>query len=590
MKNEKQTRQFVLSPRMELLSILVLGSLPFLRALGRGLVSEDYIILRRLWEQPFWPLAWEQIKGPWMGATLVLFWRPLSTFILQIQELLWGVQPLGYLIVLLATHLANTALLFILTRKLFPDEKWPARAVCLFFAIYPLHPNSVLFVASFATVYATTFSLASLVLFVEGRRRQSQLLFAGSIVLFSLSLACYEGAFILPLILVSVDLLGLKEQGLPLDIKALIRRHIGFVALAAGYLLLRNLLLGVTLGGYSGSSFQLSSVWELLARSQPRWSVFLVPVFSWLRPHWLELLTRVVLMTSLAALILKTDARSGRMLFGLLWIMSARLPFGSTVVVPANGRYWYLASAGIGFLAIGLAEFFRRPKVREGFLAVLTVAVTIFYGICLYGYAQEHVAASELATKICSAGSSLVNPEHPESAIFLVGVPGFIKDPRRHNIAQVFAWGLSDALSLPFSNPAIRAFPLQSVGIEKIRPLMSREDLGSVWRWTGKTFRKVRIKPGSFSSIEIRDIDNTSRELQFRALDNANYTAFFLGRLNLIERRVPPGTGWRKMPLPVSYIQSAWHLYHDEVYVWVEASNSSGQVISSSRILSLPPP
>jgi len=573
----------------ELATLLAIAALPFLPGLQRGLVSEDFIILRRIWEQPFWSLTWEQIRGPWMGATLVLFWRPLSTLALQLQELVWGVHPLGYLVILLAAHLLNAALLFVLVRRLFPEEKWPARTVCLIFALYPLHPNSVLFIASFATVYATTLGFASLVLLVEGRRRDKKLLLAGSVLSFGLSLACYEAALILPALLITVDLLWSREREEPLRLKALAWRHLPFIALAAGYLILRHQLLGTTVGGYSGSDFQLGSLLVLLRRLQPKWSLLLAPVYAWPRPSWLELAFRLALLVVVGTLLLRKGARSGRILLGLVWIMAARLPFGDTGIVPGNGRYWYVAAGGIGFLAVGIAELLPRPRLREHLVAVVTVLISLAYGVGLTHYVHQYIAASQLVRKIRSQGPRLADPGNPGAARFLIGVPAFITDARRHNVAQVFAWGLGDAFSPPFAKAGIRAFPLGSLHLEEIGPLASRADLGSVWRWTGTTFSRLSVQPRQLATIKVKTISDLRQGVLFQASGDTTHRVITVGRMNPAVTPAPPCEGWCRAPLPVPFIQSVWHLYGDELYAWVEGSDSKGRPVAASRVLRLSP-
>lgn len=575
--------------RLELFLLLLVASLPFLPALSRGLVSEDFIILRRLWEQPFWAMAREQFCGPWMGVRLVLFWRPISTFILQLQELLWGVHPFGFLLVQLGTHLLSAALLFMLTRRLFLDQQWPARCVCLLFAVYPLHPNSVLFIASFATIFATSFGLASLLLFIEWRRLNRGYVLVGSVVAFCLSLGSYEGSFILPGLLVLVDIVWLRERGEALDWKGLWRRHLPFIGLALAYLVLRQFLLGAAIGGYSVSSFQPSSLWVILKRFQLRWSYLLIPKYGWLRPGWLDLASEISVFALALGLMVKPRSRFWRFLLGLLWIIVARLPFGDTKVVPADGRYWYLASAGIGFMVVGLAEFFRSRRVRENFLAAVTILITLSYGICLTSIGQRYREASSLVEKIRAQALMLRDPEYPGSAVFLLGVPQYLKNSKGKNIAQVFAWGLSDALGPPFSDPGIRAFPLGSLQVEDCGPLMARLDLGSVWKWGPHGLSLLQFKPTKLDEIQTTGIEDISRGFRFKAIRGVRYRLVIVGRMQTAITPLPQKEGWESVSLPRATVTSDWHLYGDDLYIWIEGRNSKGQLTSSSRLLVLHP-
>jgi len=455
--------------------------------------------------------------------------------------------------------------------------------------VYPLHPNSVLFIASFATIFATSFGLASLLLFIEWRRLNRGYVLVGSVVAFCLSLGSYEGSFVLPALLVLVDVVRLRERGEALDWKGLWRRHLPFIGLALAYLVLRQFLLGAAIGGYSVSSFQPSSLWVLLKRFQLRWSYLLLPKYGWFRPEWLDIASEVGVFGLALSLLVRRHTRSWRFLLGLLWIIVARLPFGDTKVVPADGRYWYLASAGIGFMVVGLAEFFRSRRVRENFLAAVTISITLIYGICLSSIGQRYREASSLVEKIRAQALMLRDPGLPSSARFLLGVPQYLKNSKGENIAQVFAWGLSDALVPPFSDPGVRIFPLGSLRLEDLGPLGDRPDLGSVWKWGHRGFSLIQLEPTKLAEIETTGIEDISRGFRFEAIRGVRYSLVIVGRMQTAVTPLGPKLGWRTVSLTQSPITSDRHLYGDDIYMWLQGRNARGQLTSSSRLLLLHP-
>ena len=85
-----------------------------------------------------------------------------------------------------------------------PEAATPL-AAALLFAIYPLHPNAVIFGASFATLFAATFLFGATLFYLRFREsgaRSDQILALG---LFALGLGSYEAAAVLPAVLAAWD-------------------------------------------------------------------------------------------------------------------------------------------------------------------------------------------------------------------------------------------------------------------------------------------------------------------------------------------------------------------------------------------------
>ena len=144
-------------------------------ATGRYFTSEDFLLLRVLRERPPWQDVLGTLAAPWLGVTIVKFYRPVATTIFALEGVWFGANPLPFNLVHVAVHVADAFLVAALAYRLqkrflvgTPDVRasWLA---ALLFAVYPLHPNAVLFAASFATVFATFFLLASAVLYCRYR-------------------------------------------------------------------------------------------------------------------------------------------------------------------------------------------------------------------------------------------------------------------------------------------------------------------------------------------------------------------------------------------------------------------------------------
>jgi hypothetical protein len=243
-------------------------------ALGRGFTSEDFLLLRVLGERPPWRDLAAAFTEPWLGITVVGFYRPLGTLALAAERALFGARPAGYLAVHVALHALNAVLVLWLARRMLGGGpaagsggaavRGPARrstgtgssgrpveagqespgavarataalppdspvspvagrpsllrvvpagspaalAAALLFALYPLHPNAVVWVASYATLFAAAAVFGCLLGYRRAREQGGWGWWFGALALFAAALGCYEAAVVLPVVLAATDLLA----------------------------------------------------------------------------------------------------------------------------------------------------------------------------------------------------------------------------------------------------------------------------------------------------------------------------------------------------------------------------------------------
>ena len=123
-------------------------------------------------------------KGPpdWIGVMFLNATgptrRPLSMLSFAFNILAFGMSPPAFKAVNLLLHLANGALLYALLRRIVGRLLPPATTVSTdalalviagLWLLHPLHVSSVLYITQRMNVLATTFMLAGLVSYVEGR-------------------------------------------------------------------------------------------------------------------------------------------------------------------------------------------------------------------------------------------------------------------------------------------------------------------------------------------------------------------------------------------------------------------------------------
>ncbi len=583
----------------------------YARGLGRDFVSEDFIILRRLSEAGFFETARAQLTGPWLDVTFFRFYRPIGTLVLQVEWLLFGIAPLGYGLVHLAAHGLGVWLVYRLACRLIARRDLAAVA-CVPFALYPLGPNTVLFIASFATLFSTLAFVGAILLFLrwrDGRHRTEAgqpawHAGAGSLILGALAMGTYEGAVVLPAMLLSLDVLlprSAKTAGLGRRLRA--GYHVVSWALLGLYFVLRRVALGTVVGGYPdlAAVFSGERLEELALRVQVDLSRLVLPTWGAAHPSWLAGLIDVVLVLAcLMALVRWRTAVARFWWLGLIWIWLTQLPFGVVSVVPANGRYWYLASIGLVFWAAAALRAARRPVRRR--LAIGLGSVMWFgYGGLLAISVQGHAAAGELSGAVRNALShhALTVPSgvpviaHLEPEFVRQRVGPFAQTP----LAQVLHWGLADALMPPFTMRDLSIYPLPRFPANELGPIftLGRDDVlpaAVPVTWKDGGWQPMAPPADTFPRMAVHL--NRERTFGFRA---EGVPKGCRARAVIVARGHPDLSPWWphgvdgtvEADLPVDTVATMLRLYPGPVYWWLEARDGAGKLCAQSALQQLDP-
>lgn len=149
--------------------------------------------------------------GEWISSTGV---RPVLMFSYWVNYRLWGNAPFSYHFVNLIIHFVNTAMVFLVLRRLLNKAGWAGRRMeaasiigALVFAIHPLQTESVSYVAGRSESLAALFLLLAYAVFLYRRNESISWLEALIVlVLFGLGVKTKENAASLAGILVLTDL------------------------------------------------------------------------------------------------------------------------------------------------------------------------------------------------------------------------------------------------------------------------------------------------------------------------------------------------------------------------------------------------
>jgi hypothetical protein len=585
-------------------------------ALGRSFTSEDFLLIRVLGEHPPWrdPAAW--LAAPWLGISAVKFWRPVSTLLYALEIAVFGVRPLGYNLAHLLVHALNAVLVWALVRRLdrkreeSGDGLVPLVAAALF-AIHPLHPNAVVFGASFATLFGAAFQLGAFLAWLRFRQDGSHAAWWTALGLFALALGSYEASAILPVVLVLHDHL-LAAPGRDRH-RVLVPGYVPFFAVLGGYLLLRRWILGVVLGGYEEFAQRLVTpqMTQLLADAATSVRLLHVPVYDrgWTRgidAGALALLLGAPLV--LFALRRRTLApvHARLWLFAWGWGLAMQAPFAFRPSVPANGRYWYLASAGVALSAVVLGRaVFIAGRSRARVLAPVTVLLLgLGWAWLLADEVRTYREAARAARDIQQQLIRIQGAGEAASGrrLFLTRYPYFLVNEAQVPLAQVYHYGLRDAVNPPFSAAAVPVWPLVPLQGPELLPVALGPPGSGIFEWdaTSGTIRPAAIPRPDPPLVELRVLAPRDGAL----VDPARETALVAippgphHRFRLLVTGPGNGTvvglgpdrvadGVLRADLPGAFLQTLERLYPDgEFFWWIEARDAAGRVTGFTRMRS----
>jgi tetratricopeptide (TPR) repeat protein len=189
---------------LTLLAVLLLTTVVFSNSIKNGFINtwdDDAYILDNHSIKDFSVQSIGSIFSTFYAAN----YHPFTTLSWALEYRLFGLNPLVYHITNLAFHLLNTILVFrlilLITRKIEVST-----VVALFFAIHPLHVETVSFISQRKDVLYTCFYLASLISYVhyiKEDRRSAFLIM--SLLFFLSSLLSKSMAVTLPVLLLLID-------------------------------------------------------------------------------------------------------------------------------------------------------------------------------------------------------------------------------------------------------------------------------------------------------------------------------------------------------------------------------------------------
>jgi tetratricopeptide (TPR) repeat protein len=371
--------------------VLLVVALVHAPALGGELVYDDLLLvgqnpalhsLARL-PEALGAAYWSFLDAD--SAARIGYWRPLTTLALYAGQLVGGGEPWGFHTVSLSLHLAATALVFALARRL-AGNAWVGLAAALLFGLHPVQVEAVAWISAVNDPLQAVCVLAGLVAFLGWRERGSEGVPTFTCACLALALLAKEsGAALVPLALVLDLARGTRRAQLA-------RAYVPLVLVGGGYWLTRALVFGHWAGGFDRvtSHLYLGAVRAVTIRAELlggalellAWPAQL-NLFREVRPEVptadpvvVRAFLWILAWTALVALA--AMKRAPRVLAAALLVPAALAPalirFESIGRFPLSDRFLYLSVAGVALLgALALA---RLPRLA-GALVLGVLAVVL---------------------------------------------------------------------------------------------------------------------------------------------------------------------------------------------------------------------
>jgi len=461
------TTRYLLYSAFGLLAVVLLAYGP---VIANPLLSDDlnFRVLFR-GEHLDWHKIRSELWSGWGGLVGADYYRPILTWSVVADYLVWGTNPVGYHLTNLLLHTLNALLLaHIVVRLAGPGKRYPALLGALVFALHPIHPEAVAWVAGRVDVLSAFFFLLTIRCYLAyrwtGRRRH----LIASIVVLMLGLGSKESVVMTPFVLLALDV-GLKlSRGTPRWAFGVRPAVLLPLTVTAAYLVLRRVVLGSLSGGQDlfAPYASVDALAQTIKQTSVKLFLLLAPANQQaVTPPWPTVFQgAVILMLILPFLALLTHGKRtipGPLLGGALIVFPLGL-VGHIHVDPgnlANSRVLYLPAAGLVLL---LYSGPWNPRVRHELrrlgaaqMAVLSLAIAAAFFLMLRANLGPWREAGRILTAVVRDVDRTEAGIPPGKALVVAQVPDVYEG------AYVCRNGFLFNLVRPFHHRDIkRAFPV----------------------------------------------------------------------------------------------------------------------------------
>jgi len=351
---------------------VVLGALVWATMLTCYFVSDDFGILYL--SRP--PLL-HQVKFVFLETNRAgAFYRPLTYSSYFFDHVLWGRWPAGYHLTNLLLHLTAVGGLFVLLRQLGVGRQ-TAAITCSLFASMPIQAEAVGWMSGRFDVLSATLTIWAAACYVRSNTRNNPIAYPSALMLYALSIISKETGFVLPLLLIAIDVIVFRTRSN--------KKIIGFVAVGGVLFFYRYFALG-GLGGYKsdGISSAVDVTWRTFEGLLIRAPSQLLLGLNWTQPSGIGVVSLAAAMATaflwLAVSAQPDTRRCALITFAFIWMIVTAVPAHFlTLIGPglSNSRILYLPSVAMAIVLGQLIAGLKTARIRNLAAAALFVFLNL---------------------------------------------------------------------------------------------------------------------------------------------------------------------------------------------------------------------
>ncbi len=345
-------------------------------------------------------LSWAGVKWAFCNTKQAAFWGPLMWLSHQLAWQLFGPDPWGHHLINILLHAANTALVFLVFRRM-SGATWRSLVVAAIFGLHPLRVESVVWITERKDVLSTLFFLLTLWFYARYAQSKTTLNpqhstpnYALALFSFVLSLMSKPMLVTVPFVLLLLDYWPLKRftiYDLRFTIWFLLREKLPFfgLAAAASAVILTVLKHGGAIAAAQTLPLSARAENALISYCRYLGKIFWPLDLAIYYPHPANLATAEVLLAGglllgITALCVVAWRRYPFMLMGWFWFVGILVPVIGLVQVGAVAmadRFTYVSSLGVLIIVVwGVFELSCRWQHQR---LVLLVASLMAVVLCI---------------------------------------------------------------------------------------------------------------------------------------------------------------------------------------------------------------
>lgn len=362
-----------------------------------------------------------------LTATEAGFWHPLTWLSLMIDRELFGNNPGGYHWTNVVLHILNTILLFLFL-KMATGTTYRSSLVALFFAIHPLHVESVAWVSQRKDLLCTLFGFAALWAYVNYAQSPNWRRYSLVLILFILGLMAKPMIVTIPFVMLLLDYWPMQriilraQKGNDNTPIAYTRRRFRFLLLEkVPFLILSiaaSILVVVTEHQADAlTNLNILSITNRLANAVVSYVKYIILMFwpanlTFFYPHCvtipiLQVLGALLLLAVLTVIAFAAYRRKPYLFTGWFWYLGMLVPVIGLIQVGPHAladRYTYVPLTGLFIIVVwGAADLVAHWKLKKQLLWAMSAVIVIALSFCAWqqvGYWKNSVTLFEHALKI----------------------------------------------------------------------------------------------------------------------------------------------------------------------------------------------